>query len=99
MKNNLGLSEEQVSEILYGSDVYTEDDQETLLFEHISDRIVDSDQEKGSTTHEIVIKGVATGKYFKSQLRRSPWIHQDEENARAKWIEVLPKQKTITEYE
>lgn len=93
---NRKFTEEEVCSIMYDGAVYDENDNQ--LFETVHEQIVDVDQEKSSTSVEYVIKDLSTGKLYKSTLGKSPWIHQDEYNAKAEWTLVKARKKTVTEY-
>lgn len=101
-KNNLGLCGEQIYNAIIGEDIYGDPgtpEEDKILFEWVDDRILSSDQEKSSTTRQVVIKEVATGKYYKATLGESPWRGQEEANEKEEWKEVFPKETVIITYE
>lgn len=87
---------EQVQSIMYEDGVFDKDD--NMLFRTVDEDIVGTDQEKGSSKIEYVIEELATGKFYKATLGKSPWYKQDEHNAEQPWVEVKAKKTTKTVY-
>jgi hypothetical protein len=70
-----------------------------MLYETVSEKQVEFDQEKSSVTLKYVIKDVETGKCYSAHLGKSPWYMQEEFNAKQTWKEVKPKKIEIIDYE
>ena len=85
------LTEEQASQVLY-DDIWDEEN-DVILYEKVSEKIIDFDREKNSADKYIIIKDVKTGKKYGAILGDSPWIDQNEENAKEEWEELIPKKK------
>ena len=99
--NNLNLSEEQVMHAMLGDDVYGDPgtpDEDDVLFERVAEKVMSIDLEKASIHKDVIIKEVATGKFFRAQLGESLWHGQNEHNHQQQWREVEPTEVTITEY-
>lgn len=90
-KNNIGLTEEDVSTLLYDTSIYDADDNEIWI--RTSNRILGVDHEKNSSEHSVTIQNVATGKKYKAVLGQSQWWKQSEENFKVEWEEVIPRKK------
>ncbi len=88
---------QEVSSILYEDGL--DDEDEKPIFETVYKEIVYTDLEKGSITYEVVIKEIATGKFYSTELGKSQWYDQEKHNAKQDWHEVKEKKKTITYYE
>jgi hypothetical protein len=95
VKKTLKFTSGQISEIMYEGGI-TDKKGENDLFTTISKTVVDRDQEKNSVELDVVIKEIATGKYYKATLGKSPWWKQDQHNAEQPWVEVKPKKVTKT---
>lgn len=95
--NNLGLTEEQVQDLMYEMDANDEGD--NCICEFISKKFVSNDAEKSHVDYKIVVKQISTGKFFKAVLGESPWYMQSEHNASQTWTEVKPKETKTVEYE
>ena len=85
------LTEEQASQVLY-DDIWDEEN-DVILYEKVSEKIIDFDREKNSADKYIIIKDVKTGKKYGAILGDSPWTDQNEENAKEEWEELIPKKK------
>ena len=95
--NNLGLTQEQVTGLLYEESVHDKNDNE--IFDFVSKKFVSNDTEKSHVDYKITIKEVATGKYWQAVLGESPWYLQDKHNAEQTWVEVKPKEIKTINYE
>ena len=95
--NNLKINKDDITCILFGESVYDSLDNE--IFKWITETIKYTDIERGSIDKDVIIQEVLTGKYYKARLTESKWIHQKDQNWRAKWVQVFPKEKTIIVYE
>ena len=93
--NNIGLTEEQVDDILNEEHIY--DNNDVLLYEVCNMEQISFDRGKGSVTYKVVIKEISTNKYYQALLKQSEWYLQSEYNHKEDWIEVTPKitKKTI----
>ena len=87
--NNIGLTEEQVDDILNEENIY--DNNDVLLYEVCNMEQISFDRGKGSVTYKVVIKEISTNKYYQALLKQSEYNHKED------WIEVTPKitKKTI----
>lgn len=95
--NNLGLTEEQVNDLLYENSVLDENEEESFQF--ISKKFYRNDTEKSHVDYTVVIKDCKSGKFYKAILGESPWYLQEESNANQEWTEVKPKRRVKTDYE
>jgi len=94
--NNLGLTQEQVSELLCGLDVYKDENDEKPLFEFVDKKPISFDVEKSSGTYKVIIEETATGiKYF-AMLGESQWYMQNEANADVEWQMVSARKSKST---
>ena len=91
------LTEDEVSSILWDDGVYDEVKGEET-YSVVKKKIISNNQEKGSVDYEIVIKEMATGKFYKGYLGDSPWWKQSEANGKTEWKEVKKKKKTKIVY-
>ncbi len=97
MKETRKFTKSQAKDILYQGGIMNEDGSNEL-YAVVNDEVTDTDQEKGRVTRRLVIKELETDKYFSGQLDESPWIHQDEYNAKVVWEQVIPYSVTVTKY-
>jgi len=91
MKETLKLTGERGRDIIYG------DDDEFVIVE---EKIVDTS--RWSTIHEVVVKRVEDGKFFKSGYRQAATEMQDErpyEYGDVLFEEVSAVEKTVIVYE
>ena len=84
---------EEIQELTYDDCIC--DDNGNEIFYVVHKETVYFDKEKSSSDVEYVIKEVATGKFYKSELNDSVWIGQDEYNAEQKWHEVKKITKVV----
>lgn len=88
VREELNLTEEEAREIVYRDSEY---------FDVILDTITDTELDRWSTYHEIIVKRIDDNKYF-----RSTYSVGDEapyENEHPLFTEVFPVEKTIIVYE
>lgn len=95
-KKELKFTRDEVSSIMYEDGISDEEGNEIYIT--VEEDIVSSDTEKGSIEIEYVIKEVATGKFYKATLGKSPWYKQGEHNAKQTWTEVKAKKTTKITY-
>lgn len=86
------LTQEQASQILYDDELW-DDENDIILYKKISEKLSNFDSEKSSVDKTITILEVKTGKKYRAILGDSPWIDQNEENAKEEWEELIPKKK------
>lgn len=90
-REKLNITKQQAREIIWG---------DSAEFEIISDDIIDNS--RWSIIHEIVVKRIIDGKFFRDHYQRGSTEQQDEspyEYSEPDFREVFPKLKTITIYE
>jgi hypothetical protein len=92
------FTKEEINYILHDGGLYSEDD-EIELFRVVKKKLYDHDTEKGSVTFDVVIKEIATKKFYKARLTESQWYLQDEYNAKEVWTEVKRVKKVKYRYE
>lgn len=97
--NNLGLAEEEVSELFYGNNIFKDKECEKLKYKFVKKTFVYADSEKSAVDYLVTIQEVSTGDYFQARLGESPWYMQNEHNANQIWRKVNPKTKQEVEYE
>ena len=91
-REKLAISAEVAREAIWG---------EIEGFEKIFDDVVD-DTGRWTTTHEIVIKRLSDGKFFRDYYTQGATEHQDQspwEYGQPEFTEVFPVEKTVIVYE
>lgn len=82
--NGLKFTESEIGFIMHEGGVWGGDDE--IIFETVSEKIIDFDTEKSSANVKYTIKEVATGKKYTAVLGQSPWYLQGEHNAKQIWM-------------
>lgn len=85
--NNLGLTEEQVSELLHENDIWDEEE-ENIIYKFIDKKYTGHYTEKGRVDFIVTIENVETKKRYKAELSESPWYRQHEFNSEQTWEEI-----------
>jgi hypothetical protein len=87
-KEYIILTEDQVSQLNCEENATFENNNKKIQYSHISEKIIDFDQEKSSVTKLVTIKDLSTGLKYKGEIGESPWCDQSRENAKTKWYVI-----------